>query len=461
MAATGAAVGLGNIWKFPYTAGENGGGAFVLVYLVCVAMFGLPVMMTEIMLGKQGRLSPINTMRSLAKNLRRSPAWSLLGWSGLLAGLLILSYYSVIAGWALAYVPMMAAGDFVGISAQQAEGTFSTLISDPTRLIIWHTVFMIMTMWVIARGLEKGLEKAIVVLLPALFVLLLILVGYAAFSTNEFMHGVSFLFKPDFQQLLYPNCQPDTVCQFSIDGVLSAMGLAFFSLSLGMGAIMIYGAYLPENSSISQAAIYIVIADTAVALIAGLAIFPIVFSNGLDPAGGPGLVFTTLPIAFGNMNGGVLFGSLFFILLVFAAWTSAFSLLEPVVAWLVESGRFTRRAAVYWSGGIIWAVGLLTVFSFNILADFHPLSSLPILSETSLGSKNFFNLFDYVTSNIMLPLGGLLMAIFAAWLMPRDVVSKALGFEHSDLGYRLWLFFIRYITPLGVGLVFLKAVGLL
>ncbi len=458
LAATGSAVGLGNIWKFPYTAGENGGGAFILMYLICVAAIGIPVMMAEIMLGRRGRQSPINAMHTLALEAQRHPIWKIIGWSGVVAGCLILSFYSVIAGWAIAYIPKMALGTFSGAGAEQANAVFNGLIGDPWILLVWHSLFMMMVITVIAKGLEKGLERAVSILMPTLFILLIALVLYAAFSSGAFMQGVQFMFATDFHALFYPGCTPEqTACEFSGQGVLSAMGLAFFSLSIGMGAIMMYGAYLPKNISITSSAITIAVADTLVALLAGLAIFPIVFANHLDPAAGPGLVFITLPIAFGHMGGGTVFGTLFFLLLVFAAWTSAFSLLEPVVAWLVESWRMTRTKAAIGCGIFIWLLGLLSVFSFNILSDFKPLS---FLSSTPFADQTFFDLFDYLTSNIMLPIGGLLIAIFAAWVMQHAARREEMGAEPPDMSYNTWLFLIRYITPIGVALIFLNAIGL-
>jgi NSS family neurotransmitter:Na+ symporter len=435
-AATGSAVGLGNIWKFPYITGENGGGAFVLVYLVCVAVIGIPIMMSEVMLGRRGRQSPINTMRTLAEEEGHSRLWGLLGWMGVLAGFLILSYYSVIAGWALAYVFRTAGGVFNGATADAVDAVFAGLVSDPERLLAWHTIFMGMTMIVVARGVAAGLESAVRLLMPALFVLLILLVGYAM-SQGHFMEGVRFLLEPDFSKL-------------SGKAVLMAMGQAFFSLSLGMGAIMIYGSYLPRDASIARTSITVAVADTLVAVIAGLAIFPIVFAHGLPATQGPGLIFKTLPIAFGHMPGGALFGTLFFVLLVFAAWTSAISLVEPAVAWLVENHGFTRVHATVSAGAVIWTIGLGTIFSFSIWSG----------PEYTLFGKTFFDLVDFLTANIMLPLGGLLIAVFAAWLMSERSVRDELAMGEGP-GYRIWYFLVRYVTPLGVVLVFLNVIGLL
>ena len=352
LAATGSAVGLGNIWKFPYITGDNGGGAFVIVYLLCIAVIGIPVMMAEILLGRRGRLSPINTMSMLASEDNRHHIWRGIGWMGAIAGLIILSYYSVIAGWAIAYVVRMASGVFVGATADGANSIFSTLTSDPERLLAWHTIFMLATIMVVARGVQHGLEKAVRFLMPLLLILLLVLVGYAT-TTGAFYQGFSYLFTPDFSKL-------------TAESILVAMGHAFFTLSLGMGAIMAYGAYLPKDVSIAKTTFVIAGADTVVALLAGMAIFPIVFANGLEPAAGPGLIFKTLPIAFGQMDSGILFGTIFFLLITFAAWTSAISLIEPMVAWLVENRNLTRIRASVYIGLFTWILGLGSVLSFNV-----------------------------------------------------------------------------------------------
>ena len=438
LAATGSAVGLGNIWKFPYIAGENGGGAFVLIYLVCIAVIGIPIMMAEIMLGRRGRQSPINTMETLAMEAGHTPRWKWLGWMGVVAGFLILSYYSVIAGWAVAYVFRTAAGTFTLATADGVGSIFSNLISDAEVLLFWHTLFMVMTMIVVARGVSGGLEKAVKLLMPMLFVLLAILVGYAM-NTGSFLQGLEFLFKPDFSKI-------------TSNGILTAMGHAFFTLSLGMGAIMVYGSYLPSHTSITKTTFMIAGADTLVALLAGMVIFPIVFANNLAPGAGPGLIFQTLPLAFGHMPGGVFFGTLFFILLSFAAWSSSISLIEPAVAWLVENRGMSRKNASVIMGIACWLIGLLTVFSFNIWSDFAPLSMF-----ATFEGKTLFDLLDYLTANIMLPLGGLLIAIFAVWIMQREASRDEL--ELGDgLGYQTWRFLVRYITPIGVIIVFLRAI---
>ncbi len=432
LAATGSAVGLGNIWKFPYITGENGGGAFVLVYLLCVALIGIPVMMAEIMLGRRGGGSPINTMRVLAKEAKRHPIWGLLGWMGMLAGIIILSYYSVIAGWTLAYIPLMASDHFHGMDAQAVADTFDAFTGNPWWLLLCHTAIIFLTLMVVAKGV-CGLEKAVRFLMPALFLILLILDGYA-YSRGAFSQGLDFLFASDFSKL-------------SANSVLIAMGHAFFTLSLGMGAIMVYGAYLPKEVSITQVSITIAAADTLVALLAGIAIFPIVFANGLPADSGPGLIFTTLPLAFSHMAGGAVFGSLFFVLLLFAALTSTISLVEPAVAWLGESKGMSRKNAAILCGIFSWALGLLTVFSFNKLSDVKPLFD-----------KTFFDIFDYLAANILLPLGGLAIAVFAAWSLDHHMRHDELNTQHD--WFVCWLFVLRYITPIAIFIIFLHAIGI-
>ena len=434
LAATGAAVGLGNIWKFPYLTGQNGGSAFVLVYVVCVAALGIPLMMAEILLGRRGRSTPIRSMQVLAEETNTTQWWQIVGWSGTLAGMLILSYYSVIGGWTVAYIFKSAGGTFSGASGQLAAETFTNFVGSGSTLFIWHTVFMVLTMGVVAGGVQGGLEKAVQFLMPTLFFLLILMVGYSM-TTGFFGRGLAFLFTPDFSKLTGAS-------------MLSAMGQAFFSLSLGMGTIMIYGSYVPKDTSIASTTIIIALADTGVALLAGMAIFPIVFANNLEPGSGPGLIFQTLPVAFGNMTGGLAFGSLFFILLLVAAWTSSISLIEPLVTWLIETFGFSRIKAAVYSGVATWLLGLGTVWSFNWWA------------ELTFFGLTFFDLLDFVTSNLMLPFGGILIALFAGWLMKAESTKSELKIHNPTL-YLVWQALVRYIAPVAVFIVLLNAIGVL
>ncbi|MDX2507253.1 MAG: sodium-dependent transporter [Gammaproteobacteria bacterium] len=447
LAATGSAVGLGNIWKFPYITGENGGGAFVLIYLFCIAGIGIPIMMAEIMLGRRGRQDPVTTMKHLAKESGHSRSWGLLGWLGVIAGFLILSYYSVIAGWAMAYIPRMASGVFTGLEAEAVNSVFASLVSSPESLLAWHSIFIFMTMMIVARGVRGGLEKAVTFLMPMLFVLLIILIFYAI-DTGYFKQGLAYLFNPDFSKI-------------TTEGILSAMGHAFFTLSLGMGAIMVYGSYLPKNTSIAKASIAVAFMDTLVALLAGMVIFPIVFANALEPGAGPGLIFKTLPLAFGNMDYGTLFGTLFFVLLVFAAWTSSISLIEPAITWSMKTFKVSRIRASVISGFLVWLMGLLTVFSFNLASDFTFSSAISTKygEFVILKDATAFDFLDYLTSNIMLPLGGLMIAIYAGWLMKKAYSREELNINR--FWYPVWSFLVRYVAPLMVVVVFLNAMGVI
>jgi NSS family neurotransmitter:Na+ symporter len=434
LAATGSAVGLGNIWKFPYITGENGGGAFVLVYLLCIVAIGIPIMIAETMLGRRGRQSPINTMATLADEAKANKNWHYVGWMGIIAGFLILSYYSVIAGWVLSYVFKAFIGSFSGGNVETISALFTKLMASPLQQIFWHTVFLGATMLIVARGVQGGLEKSVRFLMPTLFILLVLLVGYAM-TTGYYQQGFSFLFKPDFSQI-------------DGDAILVAMGHAFFTLGLGMGAIMVYGSYLPKNISIVKTTLIVAGADTVVALLAGLAIFPLVFANGLEAGAGPGLIFQSLPLAFGNMTGGWLFGLLFFVLLFFAALSSSISLIEPAVAFLVENKNMKRVNACVVMGLMTWFFGVIVALSFNIW------------SKITFFGKGIFDLLDYLTANLMLPIGGLCIAIFTGWIMKSSDSEHELELEKPQY-YGLWKFLISYIAPAAVIIVLLKGIGVI
>lgn len=433
LAASGSAIGLGNIWKFPYLAGVNGGGAFVLVYLLCVAAIGVPIMIAETMLGRRGRQSPINAMATLAEAAKASPHWRYAGWLGVASGFLILSYYSVIAGWAMAYILKINSALFEKIDAAGATSLFEAFKAQPVYQAVWHSAFMAATVLIVSHGVSGGLERATRYLMPALFAMLILLDIYAM-NSGAFGQGFAFLFNPDFSQITGA-------------GVLAAMGQAFFSLGLGMGSIMVYGSYLPAHVSIARSTIIVASADTLVALMAGLAIFPLVFANGLAPTMGPGLIFETLPIAFGQMPAGWLFGMTFFVLVFFAAITSSVALIEPAVAWLSENRGLSRSRASVYSGALCWLLGLGTAFSFNIWSD-----------ATAFG-KTIFELVDILTAEIMLPLGGILVAAFAGWVLSREASEAELEMR-DPRHYRAWRILIRYIAPAGVILVFLDAFGI-
>ena len=427
LAAVGSAVGLGNIWKFPYITGENGGGAFVLVYLACVLLIGLPVLLSEIALGRSGKANPVQAMANLARENNASRLWFLLGLNGVLAGALILSFYTVIAGWGVAYFVESVQGTFNGISAEAVGVHFSGLLANPWELMFWHTVVSIVTVYIVSKGVKSGLEKAIGFMMPGLLIILLVLLGYAM-TTGFFGQSFSFLFSPDFSKL-------------SWQAVLTAMGHAFFTLSIGLGTMMVYGSYLSEKYSIVKAGVWIAFADTAVALIAGLIIFSIVFANGLEPGSGPGLLFQTLPIAFGQMPGGWFFGPLFFALVIMAALSSSISLIEPAVSWFDQNWGIKRKKAAWLLGSLIWFIGIGTVLSFNEWSEVH-----------FLGDRTFFDSVDFITANIMLPLGGLLMAMFVAWVMTPEHRKAEI-----DLSAGLMKWFVldlKWFAPVAILIVF-------
>ena len=372
-------------------------------------------------------------MALLGQEEGSSKHWQWVGGMGVLAGILILSYYSVIAGWTLAYIVKSVTGVFTGADGNLVSTQFGLFVGNWKLVALCHTLLMSLTIFVVARGVERGLEQAVRFMVPALLAMLVVLLGYSI-TSGSFGDGLAFMFTPDFSALTW-------------DSVLAAMGQAFFTLSIGMGAIMAYGAYLPEETSITGASGAVVTADTAIAMLAGLVIFPLLFANGLDPADGPGLVFDTLPLAFGKMAGGVFFSTIFFILLSFAAWTSAIGLMEPAVAWLVEHQFRTRAQAAVIVGGLIWIIGFGSVLSFNVLSDF-----------TFYKGTIFANV-DHLTSNVMLPLGGLFIAIFAGWIMCRNSTAEELGGAGNI--YKSWRFLARFVAPIGILFVFLKAVGLL
>lgn len=467
LAAVGSAVGLGNIWKFPYITGEYGGGVFIFAYLVCICLIGLPIMLAEIGLGRRGKQSPVNTMSQLALEAGGHPAWRLLGWSGMVAGCLILSYYSVIAGEVMGYSFRASSGIFNHQTADGIKGIYNSFVSDPEKLLAWHTLFMALTVLAVAKGVKGGLEKTVSFLMPALFILLVFLVFYAM-TTDGFEQAIEFMFTPDTDKFFYARNElghylldANDSKIFTWKPMMVAMGHAFFTLSLGMGAIMMYGSYLNRHVSIGQMTLVIIVLDTLVALLAGLAIFPLVFANGLNPAAGPGLIFETLPLAFGSMPGGTFIGALFFILLFFAALTSAISLIEPTIAWLIESKGLRRIKASVVTGVTVWFIGLATIFSMKGVTIGDIIASLfgDIELNSGIFKYSFFHIIDFVTASIMLPVGGLLIALFAGWVMHQDSTEREFSFKNKYT-YLAWQTMVRYVSPFLVLIVFLNIVGI-
>jgi len=463
-AAVGSAIGLGNIWRFPYLAGENGGGAFVLVYIVCVILIGVPILMAELTLGRRGQMSPVRTLEKLAKESNSSPQWKWIGTAASFAGgLMLLSYYSVIAGWVLAYILKAGSGMFVdfwtGLDAVTAASpdlaaaavrhgaleVSKAFEADGAMLSFWHFIFIGLTVYIVARGINAGLEKAVTYLMPALFLILLLLVGYSM-ATGEFSQAVTYLFNPDFSKITGGT-------------VLTAVGQAFFSLSLGLGTMLAYGAYLPKNISIHKSSFIIAGADTGVALMAGMVIFPLVFAYGLNPDQGPTLIFNTLPIAFGTMPGGTIVGTLFFILLAIAAVTSSISMLEPAVSYLEEKKGMNRWKSSVLAGGFAFLVGLLTVFSSNEWSTVTPLGFLGI-TEIGGGPATFYAIIDFFVSNLVMPIASLALAIFAGWFVMRKHLRAETGLPEGGL-FEVWHVLIKFFTPIALTVILLAGLGLL
>ncbi|WP_303784887.1 sodium-dependent transporter [Azovibrio restrictus] len=426
----GSAVGLGNIWKFPYMAGSQGGSAFVLVYLLCVLLIGLPLLMAEILIGRRGKGNPVSAMVHVAEESRLSSAWALVGWIGVVGALLILSFYSVVAGWIVDYLFLSLSGLELADAATAAR-RFEALLASPGQMMLWHTVFLTLTVGVVARGVIAGIERANRIMMPGLFLILVLLTLWGGIA-GDMQAAWHFMF--DFR----PEALTPAV-------ILAAVGHAFFSLSLGMGAIMAYGSYLDRQSSIAGTSLWIAFAGTVVGLLAGLAIFSLTFSHGLEPASGPGLILQTLPLAFTHMPGGQLFAIFFFLLVLFAAWTSAISLVEPFVAWLTERLGLRRPLAAWSTGFGVWLLGLGVCLSFNHWSGY------------TLFGLNLFELLDFLTSRIMMPLSGLAIALFVGWSMTRARVMDEM--QLPEAGFNLWYRVLRYLAPLGILLVFLHVLG--
>ena len=427
LAAAGSAVGLGNIWKFPYMAGEMGGSAFVLTYLIFMFVIGLPILVMEWLIGRRGQKNPIHTMEDVAASEGRSRSWRWVGIIGVLGSFLILSFYSVIGGWATDYIFLAGKGVFLNANGEITGQIFTDFLGNVNHLLTWHTVFMAATAFIVAMGVGAGLERACKVMMPGLGILLLILVAYAAYvSGPAFGESFKFLFTPNWS---------------AINGtaVLAALGHAFFSLSLGMGIMMAYGSYLGKDVNLLSTARTVVILDVLVAMLSGLAIFPLVFANGLQPGSGPGLIFVTLPIAFCNLAGVTILGVLFFIFLTFAALTYSITLLQPTVELLEEKTPLGRKAATIVSSVIIWALGIACLLAFNEWAD------------VKLFNKNIFDLLDYLTSKIMLPVTGLGTILFGGWMMKQTLIKQELNL--SPTWFTVWTFLTRFIIPIAVILI--------
>ena len=438
-AAAGSAIGLGNIWKFPYITGIYGGAAFILVYLVCIAMIGLPVMLSEFLIGRKAQKNAIGSFKALAPGT----PWFLTGWSGFLAAFSILSFYGVVAGWALDYIFKAITGAYVGMAPDAIGGLFGALISNPVSTVAWQVVFMILTGAVVLGGVKDGIERYAKILMPLLLVIIIIL-DIRAVTLPGAGEGVAFLFKPNWGAL-------------SAEAVLVALGHAFFSLSLGMGTMITYGSYIGKKENLGTTALQVTIADTVIALLAGLAIFPAVFAFGVEPAAGPGLVFITLPNIFNQMAGGMICGVLFFVLLSVAALTSSISILEVVVAYFAEEMKMSRLKATVIATTAITIVGVLAGLSYtSVLGGF----TLPL---PGFGQLVIFDWLDMISANYFLPLGGLFISLFVGWSMKKEDVTAEVSNEGKlNVAYmNLFLVFSRFVAPIAIAIVFLNGIGII
>lgn len=427
MAAIGFAVGLGNVWRFPYVMGQNGGAAFLIVYLVCALVIALPLLVSELAIGRRGRGSPVGSMLKVAAESGASSRWRLVGGLAVVGIFFIMSYYTVIAGWTFDYFFLAITGRFTDVSGEQSGRIFASLTGSPLRLLFWNTLVNIVVVVILRRGVQAGIEKAVNFLMPALFICLLVMVIYAFFA-GDMAKTVQFLLLPDFSKV-------------TIHTVMVAIGQAFFSIGVGMASLITFGSYLGEDVSIPKSAAIIILADTAVALLAGFAIFPLVFAYGLEPSEGPGLIFQTLPVAFGQMPGGRIFGAIFFFLLIAAALTSCIGGIESVIAWADEHKGIARKKGSLIAGGAAWLVGFLSILSFNEWKDFYPLDFIP-----AFAGKTIFDTFDFLAANILLLIGALATSIFIGWRVPKHIKLAAIGVG-DGIFYLFWRIIVCYVVP--------------
>lgn len=431
LALSASAVGLGNLWRFSYLAGENGGGLFVLAYILCLFLVAVPVMVAEVVIGSHGRGSPVVAIRWAADRSLLSRAWMLLGWLACLTGLLILSYYVVVAGWAAAYAWYMQSGLFAAASVPVVAAQFDILLADPLQMIYWQSLFLLLAMAILIPGIQRGLGLLVWLAVPGLLTLLAVLVKFG-FDQGDIPATKDFLFtvKP---------------VDFSPHSVLVALGHALYTLGVGVGVGISYGAYAPDRIPVGRSVIAVAVFDTAIALLAGLAIFPIVFANNVAPSMGPGLMFISLPYAFGNIMLGELFGFLFFALVVVAALGSVVAMMEALIGVLIQRLRIRRLTAVLLVGLVLWLMSLAVAQSFT-----------PEGLAPSLANGRLFRLLDTVTASWMLPTVALFTAIFVGWRLRREILRKELDRE-LDLVFWLWHVLLRYIAPPAIVIIILAA----
>jgi len=438
LAAAGSAIGLGNIWRFPYLAGENGGAAFIFVYILCVLTIGIPVLIAEILIGRTTQKNPVGSF----KELTNSKFWFAIGGMGVLAGFIILSFYSVVAGWTLGYIYEAINGNLMNYKiADVANNHFNQLIGNPLWTVSLHGVFILLTMLVVFFGVQKGIELGSKIMMPLLFILLLGLM-IRGLTLEGASKGLEYLFNPDWSKI-------------NTKVILNALGQAFFSLSLGMGAMLTYGSYMSKKDNVITSSIWVAFLDTAVAIIAGVSIFTVVFATGQNPDIGPSLIFRTLPVVFTKMEGGYFFAIMFFIALSLAALTSTVSLLEVVSAYFVDEKKWARRKAVLFFGFVIFLIGIPSALSTNLL------------SKAKIFNKTFFDITEFISSNLMLPIGGFFLSIFVGWIWNKNIVKTNLTFGAEKILnnypqiFSGWQIILKIVAPILILIVLLSSIGII
>nr|WP_227937934.1 sodium-dependent transporter [Alkalihalobacillus deserti] len=431
LAAMGSAVGLGNVWRFSYVTGENGGAAFLLIYMAFIIIIGIPIIMAEFTIGRKAQSDAVGSFEKLAPG----KPWKVAGLLGVAAAFLILSFYGVIAGWITYYFTNYLTGTLWSAPAEGYESFFISFITNPTKPFFWQFLFMALTVAIVFVGVKKGIERSNKILMPLLGVLLIVLSIYSL-TLGGAQKGLAFLFTPDWTALTDPNIY------------LAALGQAFFSLSLGMGALITYGSYLSNQERLPGAAVSVAVLDTSFAIVAGLMIFPAVFALGMDPASGPGLVFMVMPDVFDSIGFGGIFGLLFFFLLAAAALSSSVSLLEVAVAYFIRKFSWSRQKASLIIGSIIFVIGIPSSLGQGVLSDIQ-----------IIGGRDILDSIDFIASNIFLPLGGLIIALFMGWGFKKADALRDSDFGETTLGH-IWLFLIKFVAPIFIFLVFLSSIGL-
>ncbi len=432
-AAVGSAVGLGNIWRFPYEAGVNGGGAFILVYICCILVMGIPVILSEFVIGR----STHSNMKAALKQLSPGKKYYLFTYVCILGSFVVIGFYSVVCGWIIEYLYQAAMGQLSGHSAQEYNDMFSSLVANPWRCVGWTVLFLVFNFMVMSRGIEKGIERVSSIMMPLLFLILIIFCIKALFLPGV-SRGLKFLFYPDFSQL-------------TLRGVLDAFGQAFLSLSIGISCLVTYGSYFKDDISLVKDATMVGVLDTLVAILSGVMIFPAVFSFGVEPTAGPRLIFEVLPGIFQQMTGGYFWALLFFLLVFFASLTSTISLSEIPITFMIEERKMSRPRAIAWTAVFTFALAVVAALSFNVLED------------VKIFGKSIFDAMDYAASNIFMLMGGVFTAVYVGWIMDRKVLHDQLtnGGRLKGKSESYFVFCLRYVAPVSIIFIFLYLTGII